>query len=258
LKKKRALEITMSLTGGLLGTAFVLLSFVNIYQTQIDAEISRGAPIEALLVSFIIPAMADLAMVGGIFWITSACGFATERKWAFSTAITASVLSILAGFFPMLPWVSSSLGFPPTSVVFVLNLLFFIILQTYVRTTEKGPLLLSLLAGVAYILAFINCVAGTHYLIETKFPLFVVLPAINLIASVGWGATTISLTLGESRTMPLAIGSAIASLLGGIPIALITQSELTRPSLFWPSPLVAAATVALICFVLTKPNKSRV
>jgi hypothetical protein len=246
------------LMGALFGTIFELFLFVGTYQMQVGAEVIRGAPIEALLVTFILPAMADLALAGGILWIISGYGFVTDSEWAFPIAVAASVVSILAGFFPILPWVSSSLGFPPTSVIFTLNLLFFVILQTHVRPTEKRPLLLSLLAGVAYILAFVNGVAGTHYLITTHSPLFIILQPVNFIASLGWAATTISVTLSKPRLKPLAIGSAAASLLGGIPIALVTQLELARPSLFWPSPLVAAATVAFICFAGVRANKSLV
>jgi hypothetical protein len=256
LNSKPAIGLAMSLIGALSGTIFVLFLFVSTYQMQVGAEVIRGAPIEALLVSFVIPAMADLALIGGILWTISGYGFVTQSEWAFPTAVAASVVSILAGFFPILPWVSSSLGFPPTSVIFALNLLFFVLLQTHVRSTEKLPLLLSLLAGVAYILAFINSVAGIHYLIATNSPIFIVLQPVNFIASLGWAATTISLTLAKSRSTPLAIGSAMASLLGGIPIALVTQLELARPSLFWPSPLVAAAAVTFICLARVGTSKS--
>jgi hypothetical protein len=149
LRRKLAIELAMSSVGALLGTAFVLFLFVNTYHEQVHAEVIRGAPIEAVIVSFILPALTNLAMVAGILWGISTYDFLNEKGWAFSTAITASVLSILAGFFPVLPWVSSGLGFPPTSVIFVFNLLFFILLQTHTRPTGKRTLFLSLLAGGA-------------------------------------------------------------------------------------------------------------
>jgi len=236
----------MSAVGALLGTVFALFLFVSTYQTQINAEVNRGAPIEAVIVSLVLPALTNLAMVGGILWGISIYGFLNEKGWPFSTAITASVLSILAGFFPILPWVSSGLGFPPTSVIFAFNLLFFILLQTHTRPTGKGTLFLGLLAGVAYVLAFINGVASTHYLLATGNPFFVALQPLNFIASIAWGVTTISVVLTKGWARPLAIGSVAASLLGGIPIAVITQTELGRPSLFWPSPVAAAAVLAFI------------
>jgi hypothetical protein len=248
----------MSLIGALVGTIFTLFLFVSTYQIQVGAEVVRGAPIEAVIVSFLLPALADLALVGGILWAVSGYGFFTRSEWAFSTAVAASVTSILAGFFPILPWASSGLGFPPASIIFALNLLFFVLLQTHVRPTEGLPLLLNILSGVAYVLAFVNSVAGIHYLITTNSPLFMVLQPVNFIASLGWGATTISMTLSQPRSKPLAIGSAAASLIGGIPIAIVTQLELTRPSLFWPSPLVAATIVALMYFARSKTNKSQV
>jgi hypothetical protein len=258
LSDKLVIELTMSSSGALLGTVFMLFLFVNIYQTQVTVELIRGAPIEAALVSFLLPALTALAMIGGIIWIVSGYGFATDEEWAFTTAITASVLSILAGFFPILPWVSSNLGFPPTSVIFILNLLFFVLLQTYVRPTEREVLLLSLFAGAAYILAFINGVAGTHYLMATNAPVFVAVQPLNFIASLSWGVTTISVTIGKWWARPLAIGSAAASSLGGIPIALITQIELHRPSLFWPSPVAALAILLFIYLTRARGGESTV
>jgi hypothetical protein len=258
VKSKPAIGLAMSLIGALVGTIFMLFLFTSTFQTQVSAEVLRGAPIEALIVSLILPALADLALVGGILWAVSGYGFFARSEWAFSTAVAASVTSILAGFFPILPWASSDLGFPPTSIIFALNLLFFVLLQTDVRPTEKLPLLLNILSGVAYVLAFVNSVASIHYMIATNSPIFIVLQPINFIASLAWGATTISLTLSQPRSRPLAIGSAAASLLGGIPIAVVTQLELARPSLFWPSPLVAAAIVALMYFARTRTKKSRV
>ncbi len=258
MRSKLAIELTMSSLGTLLGTIFALFLFVSIYQTQVSVEVLRGAPIEAVIVSFVLPALTDLAMIGGILWAMSGYGFRTGKKWAFTTAITASVLSILAGFFPILPWVSSNLGFPPTSVIFVPNLLFFVLLQTHVRPTEKATLFLSLLTGVAYILAFINGVAGTHYLIATNAPVFLALQPLNFMASFAWGTTTISVTLGKRWAKPFAVGSAAASLLGGIPIAVVTQIELGRPSLFWPSPLVATAILVYIYLTRTRAIGSTV
>ena len=254
MKRKLAIELAMSSVGALLGTVFVLFLFVNTYHMQVRVEVIRGAPIEAVIVSFILPALTNLAMVGGILWSMSIYGFLSEKEWAFSTAITASVLSILAGFFPILPWVSSGLGFPPTFVIFASNLLFFILLQTHTQPTGKGTLFLSLLAGLAYVLAFINGVASTHYILATGDPFFIALQPLNFMASFAWGVTTISVILGKRWARPLAIGSAAASLLGGIPIAVITQIELGRPSLFWPSPLVAAAILAFI--YLTRARNS--
>lgn len=246
----------MSSVGALLGTVFALFLFVSIYQTQVNAEVIRGASIEAVLVSLVLPALTNLAMVGGILWIISGYGFATGEAWAFPTAITASVLSILAGFFPILPWVSSNLGFPPTSIILATNLFFFVLLQTYVRPTERKALLLSVLAGLAYVLAFINGVAGTHYLLATDAPIFKAVQPLNFIASFAWGVTIISVTLGKWWARPLAIGAVAASSLGGIPIAVITQIELRRPSLFWPSPLVALAILLFIYLTRARGTES--
>ena len=255
--KKSNVGILFSVTGALLGTVVMLLLFVMIFEVQVDAEIVRGAPIEAQIVSFILPALTNLSMVGGALWVVSAYGYATGKEWSFPVSITASVLCILAGFFPILPYVSSDLGFPPTSLIFVVNLLFFILLQISVRPTERRALFVSVLAGTAYILAFINGVASTHYIIATGGAFFIALQPLNFAASVSWGVAAIATVMDKKWSSPLIIGAATTSVMGGIPLALLTQMEMNRLSLFWPSPLMALLTLAAAFLVKQKVIDNR-
>ncbi len=252
---KQTPAVVVSIIGALLGIVFYLLVFLNVYHLQIQTELSRGAPVEALLVSYMLPLLTVLAMIGGVTWAVAGFGFSTGQDWSFSTAITACIFSILAGFFPILPYVSSGLGFPPTSVVFAANLLFFFLLQAYVRPTGIKPIVLSLLSGMAFVLAFVNGVASTHYILATMDPIFIALQPLNFFASGGWAVTTICVVLRKDWMQRLALGSGIASIVAGGPLAVVTQMELGRPSLFWPSPILAGATLAAIYFV-DRPSKA--
>lgn len=244
----------VSSVGGVLGTAFTLLVFVSVYGTQVETELARGAPIEALLVSFVLPALAVLGMAGGILWFVSAYGFAVRKEWSFIAAAVGCVFSILAGFFPILPFVSSGLGFPPTAILFGVNLLFFLILGAYVHPIGRGALAFSLLTGMAYVLAFVNGVASTHYILAGAGSYFVALEPLNFIASVAWGLATVSVLLRKAWVEPLTIGAAAASAMGGIPLALLTQMELGRPSLFWPSPVLALIILAIVALGIYGPT----
>ena len=250
---KFPISVGISSAGALIGTVGMLLWFANYYETQIKAE--TGA--EATLASFMLPVSVNIAMVGGIFWAVSAYGFLKDMKWAFSTAIIGSVLCILGGFFPILPYVSTGLGFPPTSTVFAVNLLFFVLLQTHVRPTQRKVLLLSFLTGIAYVLAFINGVASTHYILVTHGSYYIALEPINFFASIAWGVTTVSTVLGKSWSSMLISLAAIASILGGIPIALASQVDLSRPSLFWPSPLLALTIIGILHFIGNPETESK-
>lgn len=255
---RRTLAVIMSILGGLLGVVFSLYVFLNVYDLQIQAELSRGASVEALLVSYILPLLTVLAVVGGIAWIVAGCGFYTGQDWNFPTAIMACIISILAGFFPILPYVSSGLGFPPTSIIFTVNFLFFLLLQAYVRPTNIRSIVLSLLSGMAFILAFVNGVASTHYIFVTMDPLYISLQPLNFIASAGWAVTTVGVVLRMDWMKRLALGSGIASIVAGGPLAVVTQMELGRLSLFWPSPLLAAATLVVMYLVGKCSEDSRV
>ncbi len=232
--------------GGMASLALVLTIFVTTFEAQIQAEIARGSPTEALLASYVLPAVAVVGLLGGVLWLVAAYGFAARRQWAFASAVVGSVLCVLGGFFPMLPWVSSDLGFPPTSVVFALNLILFILLQVRVMPGAKSVLLFSLLAGIAYVLAFINGVASTHYIITTGEVYFVLLQPVNFAASAVWATTAVAIALRKRWAEPAVLAGGAAALLGGIPVALLTQTELGRLSLFWPSPLVSLALLAAV------------
>jgi len=198
-----------------------------------------------MLVTFVLPVMANIAFAGGILWTISAYGFLKGERWAFPFALYGSVLCILGSFFPVLPYASSGLGFPPTIVIFAFNLLFFIILQWKVHPTPRKVLALSLITGIAYILAFINGVASTHYIIMGGGSYYIALEPLNFLASIVWGLATISLVLGKSGTRLMVYGAALAAIFGGVPIAIASQMELNYPSLFWPSPIVAFFVIIL-------------
>jgi hypothetical protein len=246
LNRESALGFAISSVGAFLGTIFMLAWFVSYFGLQYSTEIARGAPTEALLVSYVLPAIVNIAMAGGILWVLSAYGFWSGRKWAFSVAMAASILCILAGFFPILPWVSSGLGFPPTSIAFGANLLFFVLLQVYVEPAGRKVIMLGLLSGISYILAFIDGIAGEHYVLTTGGLYYMALQPLNLVASAMWGVTTLALVLGKGWAKPIALAAAAASMLGGVPIAIASQAGLGRPSLFWPSPLAALLTLAIV------------
>ncbi len=244
----------ISLLGGVASLALVLTIFVSTFETQIQAEVARGSPTEALLASYVLPGVAVVGLLGGVLWLVAMYGFAVHRRWAYVSAMGGSVLCVLGGFFPILPWVSSGLGFPPTSLVFALNLVLFVLLQVRVMTVTKTVLLFGLLAGMAYILAFINGVAGTHYIITTGGVYFELLQPVNFAASAIWAAATVAIVLRKEWSEPTALAGGIASVIGGVPLALLTQTELARPSLFWPSPLLSL--VLLAAFFLTGKGRS--
>ena len=242
--------------GGVASVALVLAIFVTTFETQIQTEISRGAPTEALLASYVLPAVAAIGLLGGILWLVAAYGFAAHRQWAYASAVGGSVLCVLGGFFPILPWVSSGLGFPPTSVIFALNVVLFLTLQARVIPAARPVLLFSLLAGIAYVVAFINGVASTHYILTAGGVYFVLLEPVNFAASAIWAAAAIAIVLRKWWAEPAILVGGTASVLGGVPIALLTQTELGRPSLFWPSPLLSLAL--LVAILLTSQGRSAV
>ena len=201
-----------------------------------------------------LPAVAVIGLLGGILWLIAAYGFAARRQWAYPSAVIGSVLCVLSGFFPILPWVSSGLGFPPTSVVFAFNVVLFVLLQMRVVPVARSVLLLSLFAGMAYILAFINGVASTHYILTGGGIYFVLLEPVNFAASAIWAAAAVATVLRKWWAEPAILAGGTASVLAGIPIALLTQTELGRPSLFWPSPLLSLALLMVV--LLTSQGRS--
>lgn len=244
MKERSNIGAIVALTGALVGIAGVFAAFLLGYQPMIDMELAAGRPDEALIVQYVIPFLSDVGLVAGVLWAVAAYGFLTRQRWAWTTAVIANVLSLLTGFFGMIPAVSRGL-FPTFLVVFLPNLITYLLLLAYVRSVDWTIVAISFFSGIAYVLSFMNGVATTDKIILTGRPLFIAVQRVNWVAAIGWAVFTVALLLRKAWAPRVGLGAALLTLVAGIPLAVVTTLSLGRFSLFSPAPMLSLALLIL-------------
>ncbi len=247
MKERTKAGTVISLVGAVVGIIGVFVIFMLAYEPMIAAEMEAGRPDEADIVRYVIPFLSDIGIVAGALWAVSAYGFSKKERWAWKTAVTANVIGLLTGFFAMIPAMSRGL-FPLFLIVFLPNLITYILLLTYVRKVDGKIILVSLLSGMTYVMVFMNGVASTDKIILDSGPLFVAVQRINWIASIGWGVLTVALLTRKTWTVQVGLGAGLLALTAGIPLAVATTIEAGRFSMFSPGPMLALLLL-LILFV---------
>ena len=242
----------VSLFGAIVGIVGVLTAFMMAYEPMMNAKLAAGRPDEALIIQYAIPFLSDVGITSGVVWAVAAYGFFKRRSWAWPVAVTANVMTLLAGFFSMIPAVIEGL-FPAFIVVFGPGLLTYFLLLTYVRRVDARIIGVSLLSGMAYVTAFMNGVASTDKIILYGDPLMIALQRINWVAAAGWGVFTVALLTRRRWIKPVGLGAALMTLTAGIPLAVASMIEEGRFSLFSPAPLLAL----LLVVILLTPSANR-
>ncbi len=242
----------VSLFGALVGIVGVFTAFMLAYQPMMNAKLAVGRPDEALIIEYAIPFLSDIGIISGVVWAVAAYGFFRNHSWAWPLAVIANVMTLLAGFFSMIPAVVEGL-FPTFIVVFVPSLVTYFLLVAYVRRVKAGIVALSFLSGMTYVMAFMNGVASTDKIILYGDTLMIGLQRLNWVAAAGWGVFTVALLTRRRWARPVGLGAALMTLVAGVPMAVTTTIEAGRFSLFSPAPLLAC----LLLLLLLTPGGSR-
>lgn len=248
--RENRLGFVLALVGALLGLLGMFAIFMQWYEPMRAAELAAGRSDEEVIVKFIIPFLTDLGMIAGVLWALAAYGFLLQRQWAWSVAVVANVLALQGSFFPMIP--AASRGLPPTfGVVFVPNLVLFVLLLKGVGKVDWKVLGLSLLAGMAFVLSFMNGVASTdRIMVIPDNPLYVAVQRLNWVACIGWGVFTIGLILRPAEWVLLTgLGAGLLEVVVGTPLGLATTLSFGHFSMFFPAPILSL----FLCVVLLLP-----
>ncbi len=226
----------ISIIGALLGIFLVYFSFLSVYDTIMASELAEGraggeAISEGTSVSeFVMPAINDIVLLGGALWAVAAFGFIKKENWAWSTAITANVISLLS-FFMLIP--AMSRGISPVYVfVFVPNLFSFALLLKTVRKIDTNIIIISLIAGMAYVMSFMNGVAATDQLLSGGDNVFLVGQRLSWIAGFAWAGFVIAILNKKSYTIQLGVFAAITALIASVPLGVVNSIEEAKFSKF--------------------------
>lgn len=250
----RKLGVALAAVGTVVGLiAFYL--FVRIYNPMIDVEMAAGRPDEAVVVRLVFPLLGYMAITAGVLWALSLYGFVTGERWAWMLGLIAGTLSLLAGFFPMIPAASRGVA-PVTGLVFFPNLaLWFGLL--YARRVDWRIGALAFAAGLAYVLSFMDGVATIDKIQlsvgqSTLNGMYVMVQQINWWAAAAWALFIFALLACKPWARALGLGAGLMACYGGYPLGVVNSLEMGRFSMFLPAPALSTALIAVLLLPATR------
>ena len=142
---------------------------------------------------------------------------------------------------------------PIYALVFIPNIIAFLLLLAYVRQVDPRIIAISTVAGMAYVMAFMNGVASTDHMLAGGSTLFVVGQRLNWIASIAWGIFVVALLTRKTWAVQLGLGAALLTLVAGVPLGVATTMGSAKFSMYFLAPIFAL--ILKISLVLPKSNR---
>ncbi len=242
------LGAVLAVIGAIIGMVGFFV-FVQIYNPLITTMVNLNRAHEGQSVRYTFAVLAYLTITAGALWTLALYGFLTKERWAWMLGIIASTLSILAGFFPMVPAMDAKVP-PATAVIFVPSLVLWLALF-FVRKTDWRIVTLALVAGIAFTLSFMDGVAPIAKFRETLGQdavngMYLFVQQINWWASAAWAVFIFALVARKPWARVVGIGAGLLECWGGYPIGVLNMLEVKRFSLFLPAPLLSTALVIFL------------
>jgi len=244
MKDKNALGGILAAIAAVLGIIGHPFLFMEWYVKGMHAE--SAEPGCEILLKYIHPLLCDVGLLAGILFAVSAYGFFTKRKWAFSLALVALVMALVASWFINVPFMAA--GLPPVyfALFWPYLLLYFLFLKG-VGNVSWSVTLLSLLTGIACIFCWMNGVASTSRIITIGAPIFTLVQRLHWVAMIGWAVVTVGIVIKSKEWMRvLALIAATTELVVGIPLTIATAEQLGRFSLFALGPIACLVLLVIL------------
>lgn len=261
MKTGNKLGILFSVIGIVAGLA-ALYIFAGSYNTMIQVEMAAGRPDEANVVKLVFPILGYIATAGTALWGVSLFGYASDQKWAWMVAVTASTLHLLAGFFPTIPAMSRG-ETPLMMALFAPGLVLWVGLMFLGKINWKVATL-AFNAGLAMELTFMNGVATIDKIQLTalamkgrplfeipKLPMnvdvlngmYVMVQQINWWSAAAWAVFILALLGRKAWSLPAGLFAGLMGLIGGLPLTVSNMLEVKRFSMFLPGPALSLLLV---------------
>ena len=238
----------LAVIGAIIGLS-ALFVFTQVYNPMINTMVNANRIHESWSVRLVFPILGYLAITSGVLWLLALYGFLNRERWAWMLGIIACTFSLLAGFFPMVPAMDAKV-FPLTVVIFVPSLVLWIGLF-FVRKTDLRIAVLAFVAGLAYVLSFMNGVAPIAKFVASMGQdfvngLYVMTQEINWWGSAAWAVFIFTLLSRREWARIVGIGAGLMAIVGGTPLAVANTFEVRRFSLFTLSPLLSLVLVVVL------------
>ncbi len=252
----------------LLGIVAGLLTFyflADTYNTVIHTHFNAGEWEESNTVRLVYALLGWLGTAAGALSVAVLWGFWQKQDWAWYWGAVAGTILLLAGFFPMIPAADSGLPTPTLWVFLLAAVVWFGML--WIGNVNGKIIALTFVAGLAYVLTFINGVAPlskfqTTFQRPSEFVpgakafwngMYIISQQINWWGAAAWAMFIFGAFKRRRWALPVGIFAAIMSMLGGYPMGIHNVTEVHRFSMFLPAPILST----ILLFVLLTPGVNR-
>lgn len=217
------------------------------YNLVIDAKVVDGRNDEATSVRITYAVLGWFGIAAGALWAAVLYGFLQQEKWAWFWGAVGATIQLLVGFFPMIPAMDSHLPTPTIMVFIPAAFLWFGML--FIGGVEKKIIALTFVAGLAYVLTFIDGVAPiAKYTTSHDDPfwngMYVMSQQVSWWGAVAWAIFIFAVLKKKSWAVPVGIFAGVMSILAGYPLGLHNALvEVHRFSMFLPAPLLSTGLI---------------
>jgi len=255
MKNNHKLGIALAVLGIITGLlAFYLIA--GQYNLLINSKTVDGRMDEAMSVRLTFAVLGWVGTASAAIWMVTLYGFLHKEKWAWFWGTVGATIQLLAGFFPAIPAMDSHLP-GPTLIVFALGgVLWFSML--FIGGVDKKIVTLTFIAGLAYVLTFIDGVAPiAKFTTSHDDPfwngMYVMTQQVSWWGAIAWAMFIFGALLKKSWAIPVGMFAGTMSMLAGYPLGLYNALfEVHRFSMFLPAPLLSTALVIYLLLPSTR------
>jgi hypothetical protein len=255
MKNNRTLGLALAVLGILTGIlAFYLIA--SQYNLLIDAKTVDGRMDEAMSVRITYAVLGWIGTASAAIWAAVFYGFLHREKWAWFWGAVAATIQLLAGFFPAIPAMDSHLPTPTLSVFALGGILWFGML--FIGGVDRKIITLTFIAGLAYVLTFIDGVAPiAKYTTSGDNPfwngMYVMTQQVSWWGAAAWAVFIFAVLKKKAWAIPVGIFAGAMSMLAGYPLGLYNALfEVHRFSMFLPAPLMSTGLVVYLLLPSTR------
>ncbi|QEE17148.1 hypothetical protein DSAG12_02980 [Promethearchaeum syntrophicum] len=258
IEKNNKLGGLLAIIGAILGIALNYLFFTSYYKPLIAAQAEICGPGCVMVITYLLPAFTDIGIIAGVLYFIGAIGFFNKKKWAYNVAVIANVLALWTSFWPSIP-ILDAMGkmengpgfFPVYIFIFLPNIILYFLINGATGKRNIGRLIVGLLTGMAFIMAFINGTASLNImyvkgLASLDNTLYVMANRLFWLAAFGYGLITVGIMcFPKEWVRMLGIGCAIICMLFGFPMGIITTLAKGEISMYLGAPVMSLVLVLI-------------
>lgn len=221
------------------------------YNLVISTKLATDRADEATAVRITYAILGWLGISAAAVWAAVLYGFIYKENWSWFWGGVAATIQLLVGFFPMIPAMDSRMSTPTILVFLPAIVLWFSML--FIGGVNRKIITLTFIAGLAYVLTFIDGVAPiAKYTTSYDEPfwngMYVMTQQVSWWGAVAWALFIFGAWRRSPWAIPVGVFAGAMSMLAGYPLGVHNALyEVQRFSMFLPAPMLS--TLLLIYLV---------